>query len=140
MGGRALATAAAAGIAIFVAGCGEDSFENNARPPVRLDLTGVILQDKVTISPTRNLGAGPFAITIANQTEQRHTVKIEGGSTTQPAQPVDPGDTLTIKRTLDPGTYQVSAGSEQAVPKEIEPATLKIGAERPDSNSDLMLP
>ena len=140
MGGRALVTVAAAGVAIFVAGCGEESFENKARPPVRLDLTGVIMQDKVTISPSRDLGAGPFAITISNQTDKRHTVKIEGGSTTQPAEPVDPGDTLTIKRTLDPGTYQVSAGSEQAVPKEIEPATLTIGAARRDSNSDLMLP
>jgi len=140
MGGRALATAAAAGVAIFVAGCGEDSFENNARAPVQLSLTGVILKDKVTIAPTRDLGAGPFAITISNQTAERHTVKIEGGTTAPPAQSVDPGDTLTIRRTLDPGTYRVSAGSEQAVPKEIEPATLKIGAERPDSNGDLMLP
>jgi ribosomal 50S subunit-recycling heat shock protein len=135
-----MATIAVAGAAIFVAGCGESDFENKARPPVRLQLSGVIQKDKVTVSPARDLGAGPFEITISNQTGQRHTVKIEGGSTTQPAQPVDAGDTLTIKRTLDPGTYQVKAGSEEAVRKEIEPATLNIGAERPDSNSDLMLP
>ena len=135
-----MATVAVAGAAIFVAGCGESDFENKARPPVRLQLSGVIQKDKVTVSPARDLGAGPFEITISNQTDQRHTVKIEGGSTTQPAQPVDAGDTLTIKRTLDPGTYQVRAGSEEAVRKEIQPATLNIGAERPDSNSDLMLP
>jgi ribosomal 50S subunit-recycling heat shock protein len=135
-----MATVAVAGAAIFVAGCGESDFENKARPAVRLQLSGVIQKDKVTVSPARDLGAGPFEITISNQTGQRHTVKIEGGSTTQPAQPVDAGDTLTIKRTLDPGTYQVKAGSEEAVRKEIEPATLNIGAERPDSNSDLMLP
>ena len=135
-----MATVAVAGAAIFVAGCGESDFENKARPPVRLQLSGVIQKDKVTVSPARDLGAGPFEITISNQTGQRHTVKIEGGSTTQPAQPVDAGDTLTIKRTLDPGTYQVKAGSEEAVRKEIEPATLNIGAERADSNSDLMLP
>ncbi len=135
-----MATIAVAGAAIFVAGCGESDFENKARPPVRLQLSGVIQKDKVTVSPARDLGAGPFEITISNQTGQRHTVKIEGGSTTQPAQPVDAGDTLTIKRTLDPGTYQVKAGSEEAVRKEIEPATLNIGAERPNSNSDLMLP
>ena len=135
-----MATVAVAGAAIFVAGCGESDFENKARPPVRLQLSGVIQKDKVTVSPARDLGAGPFEITISNQTGQRHTVKIEGGSTTQPAQPVDAGDTLTIKRTLDPGTYQVRAGSEEAVRKEIRPATLNIGAERPDSNSDLMLP
>ena len=135
-----MATIAVAGAAIFVAGCGESDFENKARPPVRLQLSGVIQKDKVTVSPARDLGAGPFEITISNQTGQRHTVKIEGGSTTQPAQPVDAGDTLTIKRTLDPGTYQVKAGSEEAVREEIQPATLNIGAERPDSNSDLMLP
>jgi ribosomal 50S subunit-recycling heat shock protein len=135
-----MATVAVAGAAIFVAGCGESDFENKARPPVRLQLSGVIQKDKVTVSPARDLGAGPFEITISNQTGQRHTVKIEGGSTTQPAQPVDAGDTLTIKRTLDPGTYQVKAGSEEAVREEIQPATLNIGAERPDSNSDLMLP
>jgi ribosomal 50S subunit-recycling heat shock protein len=135
-----MATIGAAAAAILVAGCGSSDFQNKTRPPVRLQLSGVILKDKVTVSPTRDLGAGPFAITISNQTDQRHTVKIEGGSTTQPPQPVDPGDTVTITRTLDPGTYQVSAGSEQAVPKEIAPATLKIGAERTDSNSDLMQP
>ena len=135
-----MATVGAAAAAILVAGCGSSDFKNTARPPVRLQLSGVIQKDKVTVSPTRDLGAGPFAITISNQTDDRHTVKIEGGSTTQPAQPVAPGDTVTINRTLDPGTYQVSAGSEQAVPKEIQPATLKIGSERPDSNSDLMQP
>ncbi|HEX3277812.1 MAG TPA: hypothetical protein VHR40_04780 [Thermoleophilaceae bacterium] len=135
-----MATVGAAAAAILVAGCGSSDFENTARPPVRLQLSGVIQKDKVTVSPTRGLGAGPFAITISNQTDDRHTVKIEGGSTTEPAQPVAPGDTVTINRTLDPGTYQVSAGSEQAVPKEIQPATLKIGAERADSNSDLMQP
>jgi ribosomal 50S subunit-recycling heat shock protein len=135
-----MATVAAAGAALFIAACGESDFENKSRAPVRLQLSGVIEKNKVIVSPNRGLGAGPFAITISNQTEQRHTVKLEGGSITQPAEPVDPGDTLTITRTLDPGTYQVSAGSEEAVPKEIQPATLRVGAERHDSNSDLMLP
>jgi hypothetical protein len=135
-----MATVAAAGAVIFAAGCGDQDFENKARAPVRLQLSGVIQKDKVTVSPSRDLGAGPFEITISNQTDQRHTIKIEGGSITEPAQPVDPGDTLTIRRTLDPGTYEVSAGSEAAVPKEIQPATLNVGADRRDSNSDLMLP
>ena len=51
-----------------------------------------------------------------------------------------PSDTLTISRSLEPGTYEVRAGSEQAVSKEIKPAVLKIGTERSDSNSDLLLP
>ena len=107
---------------------------------MRIQLSGVIQQDKVTVSPSRDLGAGPFAITISNQTDDPHPITLEGESVTEEAGSVQPGDTLTIRRTLDPGTYEVSAGSEQAVPKEIEPAVLDIGAERQDSNSDLLLP
>jgi hypothetical protein len=138
MGGRVLATCAIA--AIFVAGCGDEDFENKARAPVRIELSGVIQKDKVTVSPSRKLGAGPFEITISNQTDDRHTVSLEGGTIKEDAGSVDPDDTLTIRRTLDPGTYEVRAGSEQAVPKEIEPAVLEVGPERKDSNSDLLLP
>jgi hypothetical protein len=134
-----MATVAAAG-AIFVAGCGDQDFENKARPAVRLQLSGVIQKDKVTVSPARHLGAGPFEITISNQTDQPHTVTLEGESIKEDAGSLNPTDTLTIKRTLEPGTYEVRAGSEQAVPKEIEPAVLDIGADRQDSNSDLLLP
>ena len=138
MGGRVLATFGVA--AIFVAGCGDEDFENKARAPVRFELTGVIQKDRVTVSPARDLGAGPFEITISNQTDQPHTVTLEGESIKEDAGSLDPSDTLTIKRTLEPGTYEVRAGSEQAVPKEIEPAVLDIGADRHDSNSDLLLP
>jgi hypothetical protein len=138
MGGRVLATFGIA--AIFVAGCGDEDFENKPRSPVRFELSGVIQQDKVSVSPSRNLGAGPFEITISNQTGQPHTVTLEGERITEKAGSVDPADTLTIKRTLDPGTYEVRAGSEEAVPKEIKPAVLKVGKERRDSNSDLLLP
>jgi hypothetical protein len=135
-----MATVAAAGVAIFVAGCGSDDFENKARPPVRLQLSGVIQNDKVTVSPNRDLGAGPFEITISNQTDEPHTITLEGESITEDAGSLEPTDTLTIRRTLEPGTYEVRAGSEKAVPKEIQPAVLDIGADRPDSNSDLLLP
>jgi hypothetical protein len=135
-----MATVGAAAAAILIAGCGGSDFENKPRAAVTLQLSGVIAKDKVTVSPSSDLGAGPFAITISNQTGERHTVKIEGGTITEQAQPVAPGDTVTLKRTLDPGTYEVSAGTEQAQPKEIQPATLKIGSPRPNSNGDLMLP
>ena len=138
MGGRVLATCAVA--AILVAGCGDEDFERKARAPVRMELSGVIQKDAVTVSPTRDLGAGPFEFTISNQTDQRHTVTLEGDTVKQDAGSVDPSDTLTFRQTLEPGRYEVRAGSEQAVPKEIKPAVLKIGSERRDSNSDLLLP
>jgi hypothetical protein len=138
MRGRVLATFATA--AVLVAGCGGAAYENKPRAPVRVELSGVIQQDKVTVSPARRLGAGPFEITISNQTDQPHTVTLVGESVKEDAGSVDPSDTLTIRRTLDPGTYEVRAGSTQAAPKEIEPAVLDIGAERKNSNSDLLLP
>ena len=131
-----------AGLAIaaaLLAGCGEEDFKNEARAPVREALTGVIQDDKVTVSPAK-LGAGPVEITISNQTKADHTVTLEGESIVEREGPVEPGGTLTIQKTLAQGSYEVKAGSEKAVPKEIRPAILKIGKERKNSNNDLLLP
>jgi hypothetical protein len=138
MGGRVLATFAAA--AILAAGCGDEDFENGPRAPVRLDLSAVITDEEVTVSPSRNLGAGPFAIVVSNQTDDPHTLTLEGERLIDRAGSVEPGDTLTIQRTLEPGSYELKAGSEQAVRREIKPAVIDVGAERKDSNSDLLLP
>ena len=135
-----MATFAAVAAAAIAVGCGEDDFENEPRPPVRMELTGVIQEDKLNVSPSRNLGAGPFSILISNQTDAEHTVTLEGGSIQKRVGPVAPGDTVEIKRTLAPGSYEVSAGTARAVRREIQPATLDIGEERENSNSDLLLP
>ena len=125
--------------AALIAGCGNDDFKNEARAPVRLALTGVIKDDKVTVSPAK-IGAGPVAITISNQTDSVRIVTLEGESITEQQGPVQPGDTATIQKTLEPGSYEVRAGSEKAVKKEIQPAVLTIGKSRKNSNNDLLLP
>jgi hypothetical protein len=137
---RGVATCAAVAAAGLAVGCGEDDFENEPRPPVPMELSGVIQNDKVTVSPSRNIGAGPFVITISNQTDARHTVTLEGQSIVEKVGPVAPLDTATIQRTLAPGTYEVRAGTMRAVRREITPASLDIGAERENSNSELLLP
>jgi hypothetical protein len=137
---RGVVTFAAVAAAAVGAGCGEDDFENEPRPPVPLELSGVIQEDKVTVSPSRNIGAGPFLITISNQTDAEHTVTLEGQTIMEEVGPVAPLDTATIQRTLAPGTYEVRAGSMRAVRREITPALLDIGAERQNSNSELLLP
>jgi hypothetical protein len=123
----------------FIAGCGEDDFENKARAPVREALTGVIQDDEVTVSPSK-LGAGPVEITISNQTDQEHSITLEGESIVDRQGPVMPGDTATIQKTLEPGSYEVKAGSDKAVPREIRPAVLTIGKQRKNSNNELLLP
>ena len=131
------ATVLAAGAA--AAGCGEDDFANEPRPPVPVELTGVIQDDAVTVSPSR-IGAGPVAITISNQTEHDTTVTLEGSSIRTRVGPVGPLDTATIQKTLEPGRYEVKAGSEVALPREIRPAELRIGRKRPSSSNTLLLP
>jgi hypothetical protein len=127
---------------LALAGCGEDDFENEPRPPVPKQLTGVITEDKVTVSPNE-LGAGPVVITVSNQTDASHTVTLEssdGGTIREQVGPINPLDTATLQRTLEQGTYMVSAGSEAAVPKEIQPAELTIGKERKSGSDELLLP
>jgi hypothetical protein len=136
---RVRACAGLAVVAALIAGCGEDDFKNEARAPVRIALTGVIQDDKVTVSPAK-LGAGPVEITISNQTDSERTITLEGESITERQGPVQPGATATIQKTLDPGSYEVKAGSQKAVRREIRPAMLVIGRKRQNSNNELLLP
>ena len=139
---RAGALPALCAAGLVLAGCGEDDFKNEPRPPVPVQLTGVITDEKVTISP-RELGAGPVVITVSNQTKASHTLTLEsadGGTIREQVGPINPLDTATLQRTLEPGEYTVSAGSETAVPREIAPATLTIGQERKSGSDELLLP
>ena len=124
---------------VLLAGCGGEDFKNEARAPIRLELSGVIQNDEVTVSPSK-IGAGPVAITISNQTDMPHSITLEGSSTIDRAGPIEPNDTATIQKTLEPGSYEVKAGSEKAVKKEIRPAVLQIGKSRKNSNNDVLLP
>ena len=139
VGMRATACAGLAIAAAILGGCGEDDFENEARAPVRVALTGVIQDDEVTVSPAK-VGAGPVEITISNQTDTPHSVTLEGESIVERSDQVEPGATATIQKTLSPGSYEVKAGSEKAVRQEIEPAMLEIGKRRANSNNELLLP
>lgn len=127
------------GTVLLLAGCGEDDFENAKRPPVPIELTGVIQERGVTVSPSKE-GAGPFVITISNQTDDAHTVTLEGTSVEERVGPIQPQDTATIQKTLAQGRYEVRAGSEEAVEREIPPAELVIGPDRDPSNDRLLLP
>jgi len=123
----------------LLAGCGGSDFKNEARAPIREALSGVIQDDEVTVSPAK-LGAGPVEITISNQTDSPHSITLEGPRTVDRTQSIAPGDTATIQKTLERGSYQVKAGSTKAVTKEIRPAVLRIGRSRKNSNNDVLLP
>jgi len=125
-------------VALLVS-CGSEEFENKPRPASALELTGVIQKDKVTVSPS-SFGAGPVLLTISNQTKAAHTVTLEGESLRERVGPINPLDTATIQANIATGTYEVRAGSSQAVVQEIQPAELDVGESRGDSNDQLQVP
>ena len=138
--GRATALLVSGSLAALgYAGCGGKDFENEPRPPIAVALTGVITESQVTISPDQ-LGAGPIVLTISNQTDESHTVTLDGEGVRERVGPINPSDTGTIQKDLAPGTYQVRAGSERAVEQEIEPGTIIIGPKRETAEDETLLP
>lgn len=143
---RALRKTHAGGCAIacgllLLAGCGGSSkFKNEPRPAAAIELTGVIQDRGLTISPDHVPGAGPVSIIVSNQTKDAHTITLTGGSVQETVGPVNAGDTATIQKTLATGSYAVKAGSERAVAKEIPEGTLTVGPKKPNSSDTLGLP
>jgi hypothetical protein len=125
----------------ILAGCGGGKdFADKPRPPATVQLSGVITAKGVTVSPSR-IGAGPIQILVSNQTQQSHILTLDGANI-PPVRtaPIAPTDTGTITRTLAPGVYTVTAGSQQAVKTPLSAARLVIGKARPDSNNQVGLP
>jgi hypothetical protein len=127
--------------AAFVAGCGGGKdFQAKPRPPATIQLTGVITDHGVTVSPNR-VGAGPIQILVSNQTQEAHTLTLDGPNMAPVnSAPIDPSDTGSITRSLAPGVYTVKAGAQKAVANAISPARVFIGKARPDSNDQVGLP
>ena len=126
--------------AVLVAGCGGGShFKNKARPPVPVQLTGVVSDRGVQISPHR-VGAGPVILIVSNQTNGAHTITLEGNGTTDTVGPVNPMGTGKLQQTLTPGSYTVKAGSSQATSQEIPSGRVTVTKARQGSSSDLLLP
>src|SRR3712207_5477186 len=128
-----------AGSMAAAGGCGKEDFANRPRPPAPIELTGVIQDDKVTISPAK-VGAGPVLITISNQAKGAHTITLEGANVRDRIGPINPLDTGTIQKTLRPGSYEVRAGSPKAVAREIKPAELNVSKERRNSSNEVLQP
>lgn len=139
--GRAGLLISGAALLLAFAGCGGDDFDNAPRPPTAVDVSAVIRDDAVRISPAEQ-GAGRVEITISNQTDRAHTVTLEGEDVVERTAQIQPQDTAQINKTLRPGTYELRAGSSRAVDigDQIRPGTLTIGPERESSSTEVLLP
>ena len=125
---------------LILGGCGDDDdFENDPRPPAPIQLSGVITDSEVSVEP-RKIGAGPIVLIVSNQTEQSHTVTLNGPSGSEEVGPINPLDTGRIQHNLEQGSYQIKAGSEEAADEEIEAAVLTVGPPRESSSNSVLLP
>jgi hypothetical protein len=136
-GGRWFAlTLVVAGAALSALGCGGGSERANAlRPPVPINVAVEIGDARVSASP-RRFGAGPITITASNQSGASRRLTIDGPRLRQSLGPINPQDTATLKVTVNPGSYTISADGTGG-PK---PAAITVGPKRPSAQNQLLLP
>lgn len=129
---------ALAALVLFGAGCGSDDFENNPRPPSPIEVTAKIDDEKVVVSPTKiqgsPIGAGPINLTIANLTDDRHVLSING-PTDNTTDPIVAQGTLEYKFNAEEGDYVASVDDSS-----IRNFSFEVGPERPSAQNDLLLP
>ena len=137
-----IAPIAATGLAaIVVAGCGSDNYANEPRPPRPLNIGAFINGERVTISPAR-IGGGPATIVVTNQSRVSQSLLLRGAVDADPCTgkvsstgPINPQGTATFKVNLTEGACTLST-----VRPKVAPARLEVGAQRPTSQNDLLLP
>ena len=146
--------------AIAAAGCGGSSktFANKPPPPVTVNLTVYINNARVSVSPGK-IGAGPATLIVANHSNSSQSVMIEGAGSNGQAPgsngqapvttgPINPQGTATVNVDLSqPGRYIIrtgqGGGTEAATASpssSIAPATVTVGAPRPNARGDLNVP
>lgn len=125
--------------AALLTGCGsDDDYANEPRPPAPIQIGAVIGTKSVSVSPS-SFGAGPVILTITNQTGRAQQVTFEsagrGAGFTQQTGPINPNDTATIKADVPTGDAVVKVAGDV-----IRAASVKVGAERPSAQDELLQP
>lgn len=106
-----------------------------SRPPVELLVTAAITDGGVRVSPAE-IGGGPVRIVINNQTQRAVRAVLTGDHGGRRATPhkIHPGQNAAIKTQIVRGSYELSAGDERHA------AVIAVGARRPSSDGELLLP
>jgi len=130
----AVFVAAVCVIALAVAGCGRDDFNNDPRPPIPAEISVKIATDGVVVSP-KEFGAGLTNLTVANLTSNDPASLVIHGPVDATSDPIAPGDADTIKVQMKSGDYEASVDGIAA-----RPFNFTVGPERPSGQNDLLLP
>ena len=129
-------------IAATAAGCGDTQPRTNVpRPPAPITLTGAIHDGRIQVSPAR-VGAGPIVLIVSNQTTRPQRVTFEtdelGGDRpgrTASTPVIAPQGTGRLTIDARSGRYAVHTRE-----RTIRAARVNVGAPRPSSQNDLLLP
>lgn len=127
---------------VALAGCGgEDDYKNELRPPSPINITALISERAVSVSPA-TFGGGPIVLVVANQSSNSQEATLETDTlsqtdkgVTQTSGLINPGGTGTLKVDVTQGTYTLRVGNPA-----IRPATIEVGAKRPSAQNDVLLP
>ncbi len=124
-------------VALAIAACGDDDFENDPRPAAPIELTAVITDGEVKVSPSAAgaVGAGVATFTISNQSSEPGALILEG-PTDEASDEILPGNVGSMKINLTEGDYVVSAGEDSKVRE----GSLEVGPDRPSSQNEVLLP
>lgn len=123
----------AAALALGMAACGGEDFENDPRPPVSAEISIQVSADDVNVSPTE-FGAGIANFTVANLGPEPTIIEINGPSEGE-TEEIGPGDTAELRLELASGDYQAIASGLDA-----DPFAFTVGPERESGSNDLLLP
>jgi hypothetical protein len=137
---RSLIAASALVVGLLLGACGSDDPEERGnRPPTPIVVNAAILDGKLTVAPAQ-FGAGPIRLVVTNQTQASKELVLETAGADaglrQRTGPINPSDTASLKADLTEGAYTVTAGDGG----DKTSATLDVGPERPNSDSDLFQP
>jgi len=129
-------------LALGVVSCGAESdYANKPRPPKPISVTAAIDKSRIRVSPP-TFGGGPVVFIISNQSgaEQKVTFEsdelgAEHGGIRRSTGAIAPRSTAQLKVDAEEGAYTLSASGGN-----VAAATIDVGAARPSSQNDLLLP
>lgn len=122
----------------MLAGCGgEDDFANDPRPAAPIVVTAKVDDKALVVSPSK-FGAGLVNFTVANQSDDPITLTLVGPAPedNQESDEIPPGGVGNLKADVSEGDYEINAGDRS----DADPAQVTVGAARPSSSDELLLP
>jgi hypothetical protein len=137
---RLAASLSVVALSAVALGCGSGkTYRNNPRPPQTIVVAAAISPGGITVSPS-SFGAGLIQLVVTNLTTSSQQLEVVsrgsgGTAVAQQTGPINPQDTAQLKANLGPGAYNVRVSDSS-----VKGAVLRVGAQRPSAQNQLLQP